>query len=98
MYNQKPRNIKIAGVRTSVRLDNLSWKILHEIAKREGFSVHELCSLICKKEDGNELSTISSSIRLFMTLYYRSMYMEVSSKQNTYAPEPILKKYSQEFL
>jgi Ribbon-helix-helix domain len=39
-------NIRLGLRRTSLRLDDLTWRSLHEMAQREGMSVHDLCAMI----------------------------------------------------
>jgi predicted DNA-binding ribbon-helix-helix protein len=34
-------NVRVSTRRTSLRLDALTWRALHEVAKREGVTVHE---------------------------------------------------------
>lgn len=40
------KNIRLGARRTSCRLDRLTWDMLHEIARREGVTIHELCAAI----------------------------------------------------
>ena len=85
------RNITINGRRTTIRLDDISLKILKEIAKRENVTLHKLCSTIVmmpKDSDKERSLSMSSSIRLFMTLYYRSIAL---NKEN--ADMKALKKF-----
>lgn len=41
-YESRTRSIRLHGVITSVRLENLHWEVLEEIAARDGMSVVQL--------------------------------------------------------
>ena len=48
MYELRTRSIRIHGVVTSIRLENLSWDILARIASRDGVTTNQL---ICQLHD-----------------------------------------------
>ncbi len=63
------RNIVIDGRRTSVRLEPQMWDALNEIARREGRTVHDICSEV----DADRVqSTFSASLRVYILTYFRS--------------------------
>lgn len=64
------RNITILGRRTSVRLEPEMWNALRDIAKREGCSTHDICSLINIRK--NIRTSLTGAIRVFLMLYYRA--------------------------
>ena len=64
------RNLTVMGRRTSVRLEPENWIALEEISKREGCTQHDIASLIALKKKSN--ISLTSAIRVFITLYYRS--------------------------
>jgi predicted DNA-binding ribbon-helix-helix protein len=68
------RNIIISGRRTSVRLEQQMWGALHDIARREKCSVHDICSLVNvrKRKD----SSLTAAIRVFIMLYFRTAETE----------------------
>lgn len=68
------KNITVLGRRTSVRLEPEMWVALHDIAKRERCSIHEICSLINLRKRGD--SSLTASIRVFMMLYYKAAATE----------------------
>ncbi len=68
------RNVTILGKRTSVRLEPEMWQALKDIARREGCTIHELCSLIAIRK--RDLSSLTASIRVFLMLYYRAASTE----------------------
>jgi len=42
LYATRSRSIRLRGVATSLRLENLFWQVLEEIGERDGFSVPQL--------------------------------------------------------
>ena len=68
------RNITILGRRTSVRLEPEMWNALRDIAKREGCSTHDICSLINIRK--NARTSLTGAIRVFLMLYYRAAATE----------------------
>ena len=64
------RSIVIEGHKTSVSLEEAFWKGLKEIASNRELTLSDLVSSIdSEREQGN----LSSSIRLFVLDYYRTM-------------------------
>ena len=63
------RNVVVAGLRTSVRLEPLMWDALREIAAEEGISVHGLVTRISQQDLA---SGLTSAIRVYIVEYYRS--------------------------
>lgn len=68
------RNITVLGRRTSVRLEPEMWNALHDIARREQCTVHEICSLVSIRKVVN--SSLTAAIRVFLMLYYRAASSE----------------------
>jgi predicted DNA-binding ribbon-helix-helix protein len=68
------RNITILGKRTSVRLEPEMWQALKDVAKREGCSIHDICSLIFIRK--RDISSLTASIRVFLMLYYKASSTE----------------------
>ena len=44
LYASRARSVRLHGVVTSIRLENLFWNVLEEIATRDGMSVPQLCA------------------------------------------------------
>jgi len=44
LYESRVRSVRLHGVATSIRLENLFWQVLDEIADRDGLSVPQLCA------------------------------------------------------
>lgn len=63
------RNVVLDGRRTSVRLEPQMWDALTEIARREGRSVHEICSEVAARRGH---STFAAGLRVHILSYYRA--------------------------
>ena len=68
------RNITISGHRTSVRLEPEMWSGLTEICRREGSSLHEVCSAVAIRKSEN--TSLTAAIRVFVMAYYRAAATE----------------------
>lgn len=68
------RNITVAGRRTSVRLEPEMWNALREIAKREGCSIHDICTVVELRK--NPKTSLTAAIRVFLMLYFRAASSE----------------------
>ncbi|MBV5298589.1 MAG: ribbon-helix-helix domain-containing protein [Rhodoferax sp.] len=44
LYQYRARSVRLHGVATSIRLENLFWNVLAEIARRDRMSVPQLCT------------------------------------------------------
>lgn len=64
------RNIKIAGKRTSMRLEPEVWQALAEISQREQKSVHDICTEASASSPTEEASR-TSAVRVFVLEYFR---------------------------
>lgn len=62
------KNVTIAGSRTSLRLEPEIWAALDEVCRRQGLTIHELCTLIDRHRGA---SSRTSAVRAFMVSYYR---------------------------
>ena len=63
------RNITLQDRRTSMRLEPAMWDALDEICRREGRTIHELCSMV---EHQRRESKLTAAIRVFVMAYYRA--------------------------
>lgn len=68
-----PRNITVAGKRTSVRLEPETWDALHEIARREQVSVHDVCTIVSQRRTR---SSLTAALRVFVLGYFRAAATE----------------------
>ena len=64
------RNVRIEGRRTSLRLAPEFWLGLDEIGRRERFALHDLCSVIRRRDPQRSLA---SAVRVFVTFYFREL-------------------------
>ena len=44
LYDCRARSVRLHGVATSIRLENLFWNVLDDIARRDGMRVPQLCT------------------------------------------------------
>lgn len=64
------RNVTAKGRRTTIRLEPEMWDALAEIARREGYTQTQLCTLIA---DGQPLGlSFTASVRMFILTYFRT--------------------------
>ena len=42
LYDNRARSVRLHGVATSIRLENLFWEVLEELAQRDGMTVNQL--------------------------------------------------------
>lgn len=68
------RNITVSGRRTSVRLEPLMWRGLHDICRREHVSLHEVCTHISLRKD--RATSLTAAIRVYIMEYFRSAATE----------------------
>lgn len=62
------RNVIVNQRRTSVRLEQAMWDALAEIARREGATVHEICSRVAAE---HRESSFAAGLRVFILGYFR---------------------------
>ncbi len=63
------RNVRLAGRRTSIKLEAHMWDALYEICDRTGKSVHQVCTEI-HAEGGS--ASFTSRVRVHILSYFRS--------------------------
>jgi predicted DNA-binding ribbon-helix-helix protein len=66
--SERPRNIKVFGRRTSMRLEQAFWEAMEDIAWRESTTVDELFDRVA---DSPHRGNLTSAIRLFVLAYFR---------------------------
>ena len=66
--SERPRNVKVFGRRTSMRLEPAYWEALEEIARREDSTVEALIDTVAKAPHRGNLT---SAIRLYVLAYFR---------------------------
>jgi len=63
------RNIRIAGRRTSVRLEPALWDALEEICRLEEIDMHNLCTRIAGRP---RKGGYTSALRVYILQYFRN--------------------------
>ena len=73
-YESRTRSVRLHGVITSIRLENLHWEVLSEIGQRDGMSVTQLLERLhdelvaTRGEVGNFASFLRVSALRYMAL------------------------------
>lgn len=67
-------NLTVAGKRTSVRLEPQMWEALHQVARREQSTIHEICTIIAAKKEAG--TSLTAAIRVFLMLYFKAAATE----------------------
>lgn len=78
LYELRTRSIRIHGIVTSIRLENLSWDILARIASRDGLTTNQL---ICQLYDEvilqqGKVSNFCSFLRVSCMRYLSNVALE----------------------
>lgn len=63
------RNVTVNGHRTSMRLEPSMWDALDEICRREGATIHKLCSMV---DSIRAQSSLTAAMRVFILTYFRA--------------------------
>lgn len=87
LYQSRARSLRLHGVSTSIRLENLFWRVLEEIGARDGLSVPQLIAklygeLVEKHGDG---ANFSSFLRV-SCLRYLSLQLSEAIPRDTMVP------------
>lgn len=64
------KNVRIAGRRTSVRLEPEMWDALDEVAAAQGCTIHDLCSAVAELK--HPAASFTGALRVFVMEYFRS--------------------------
>jgi predicted DNA-binding ribbon-helix-helix protein len=66
LYRCRSRSLRLSGVATSIRLENLFWQVLEEIGARDGLSVAQLITRLYDElaEAGGDCTNFSSFLRV----------------------------------
>lgn len=89
-YEQRSRTVRIHGVLTSIRLENMVWDILAEMAEEEGRTTNALISLFHDEilAHRGEVPNFASFLRVTCMRYLRRRVMrsEQASTEDPKAP------------
>ncbi len=71
LYRCRSRSLRLSGVATSIRLENIFWQVLGEIGGRDGLSVAQLISRLYNElaESGGDCANFSSFLRVSCLRY-----------------------------
>ena len=71
LWAHRARSIRLHGVATSIRLENLFWQVLEEIATRDGYTVPQLCTKLYDEllAERGAVDNFSSFLRVCCTRY-----------------------------
>jgi predicted DNA-binding ribbon-helix-helix protein len=66
LYESRARSVRLHGVATTIKLENLFWQVLDEIASRDGMSVPLLCTKLYDElvEDRGAVDNFASFLRV----------------------------------
>jgi predicted DNA-binding ribbon-helix-helix protein len=66
LYDCRVRSVRLHGVATSIRLENLFWNVLADIAERDGMRVPQLCTKLYDElvQDRGEVDNFASFLRV----------------------------------
>lgn len=70
-YDSRTRSVRLHGVVTSIRLENLYWDVLDEIAQRDGMSVVQLIERLYDElvQERGEAGNFTSFLRVCALRY-----------------------------
>lgn len=90
-YEQRTRSVRIRGMLTSIRLENMVWDVLEEMAEDEGCTTN---ALICQLHDEilkhrSEVPNFASFLRITSLRYLRRCLITMRKKHQP-LPEPDL--------
>jgi predicted DNA-binding ribbon-helix-helix protein len=96
-YESRTRSVRLHGVVTSIRLENLHWEVLEEIGRRDGMSVTQLLErlydelIAARGEVGNFASFLRVSALRYMGLQARQRIpMDVDVPIRSLDPNQVL--------
>ncbi|MBI4989408.1 MAG: ribbon-helix-helix domain-containing protein [Rhodocyclales bacterium] len=66
LYRSRSRSLRLHGVSTSLRLENLFWQVLEEIGARDGMNVTQLITRLYDElaEAGGDVANFTSFLRV----------------------------------
>ena len=87
-YEQRSRTVRIHGVLTSIRLENMAWDILAEMAEDEGRTTNSLISMFHDEilEYRGEVPNFASFLRVTCMRYLQRRLMASESTKQAAAP------------
>ncbi|MEJ8851988.1 ribbon-helix-helix domain-containing protein [Variovorax rhizosphaerae] len=91
-YEQRSRTVRIHGVLTSLRLENMMWDTLAEMAEEEGRTTNALIALFHDEimAHRGEVPNFASFLRVTCMRYLRRRLMALEQAPRTIATSPKL--------
>ena len=81
------RNVTLSDRRTSLRLELPMWDGLEEICRREGCTLHEICTAV---ENQRGPLSLTAAVRVFILTYFRAAATEAGHKAAGHGKQPAL--------
>jgi predicted DNA-binding ribbon-helix-helix protein len=71
LYATRSRSLRVHGMSTSIRLENMFWSVLEEIGRRDGMTVNQLIARLYDEliEAGVDGANFTSFLRVCCTRY-----------------------------
>jgi predicted DNA-binding ribbon-helix-helix protein len=71
LYATRSRSLRVHGVSTSIRLENMFWSVLEEIGRRDGMTVNQLIARLYDEliDAGVDGANFTSFLRVCCTRY-----------------------------
>ena len=98
-YASRTRSVRLHGVVTSIRLENLYWEVLTEIGQRDGMSVVQLIEKLYDElvEARGAVSNFASFLRVSALRYmalqaHQRIPMDVSVPMGSLNPQTVLRE------
>ena len=87
-YEQRSRTVRISGVLTSIRLENMVWDILAEMAEEEGCTTNALIAKFHNEilAHRGEVPNFASFLRVTSMRYLRRCMLALERQQAQTAP------------
>ena len=87
LYECRARSLRLHGAVTSIRLENLFWKVLEEVARRDGMTTSQLITKLYDElvEYRGEVDNFTSFLRV-CCLRYLSLMVDGTISQDKSVP------------
>ena len=91
-YEQRTRTVRVHGVLTSIRLENMVWNVLAEMAEAEGRTTNALISLFHDEilAHRGEVPNFASFLRVSSMRFLRRQLMAAERERPTAAPPKVV--------
>jgi predicted DNA-binding ribbon-helix-helix protein len=83
----RPRNLKIAGRRTSIRLEPEMWSAFEDICRRERSDPNTLATRIARSKPRE--CSFTAAVRIYIVSYYRTLSEAALAGAASHADRPL---------